>query len=122
MNLNAIVAGAVAAINPQKLLTVQVSSGYVTNPDGSRGPAYNPAVQVWGQIQPLQYNDILQIEGMNLQGVRQKIYLNGAIEGLIRGRRMGGDLITEPDGTVWKVVLVTEAWPDWTSAIVTLQD
>ena len=31
---------------------------------------------------------------------------------LIRGRKMGGDIITTLDGQVWKVALVTEAWPD----------
>ena len=122
MNLNAIVSRAISAINPNQLVTVQASTGYVTNADGSRTPSYLPAVKVRGQLQPLSYSDIQQIEGMNLQGVRQRIYLNGSIEGLVRGKKAGGDLITTPDGRVWKVALVTEAWPDWTSAVVTLQD
>jgi len=122
MNLNAIVSRAISAINPNQLVMVQASTGYTTNVDGSRTPSYLPAVKVRGQLQPLSFSDIQQIEGMNLQGVRQRIYLNGSIEGLVRGKKAGGDLITTPDGRVWKVALVTEAWPDWTSAVVTLQD
>ena len=122
MNLNAIVSPAIGAINPNIRLSVQVAISYATAADGSRAPMYNAPVEVWGQLQPLSYDDIRQIEGMNLQGMRKRIYLNGTIKGLVRGRRMGGDLITTPDGQVWKVALVTEAWPDWTSAVVTLQE
>lgn len=124
MNLNSIVAAAVGAVNPEVLLAIQVSTGATGNPDASRTPTFLPTCYRWGQLQPLQYNDILQIEGLNLQGIRKKVYINGAVDGLVRGRKMGGDLITTspPNSEVWKVAMVTEAWPDWTSAIITLQD
>jgi hypothetical protein len=66
---------------------------------------------------------------MQIQGVRRKIYIAGYTEGMIRDRQQGGDVITFPNGTfpegnVWLVALVTEAWSQsqWCSAIITLQN
>jgi hypothetical protein len=122
MNLQSIVSTFIATVNPQQLLTVQVSAGSVEGPSGARIPIYKDPVQIYGQVQPMSYNDILQADSLNIQGTRAKFYLNGRVEGLMRGKQEGGDTITMPDGQVWLVVLVTEAWPDWTSGIVTLQD
>lgn len=122
MNLNNIVSQAVSAVNPFTTASYQRSNGYATNDDGKRVPLYLPAVSVQAQVQALQYQDLVQIEGLNIQGVRRKIYVNGHVEGLVRSKDRGGDLITMPDGTVWLVVLVAEHWPAWTSFIVTLQD
>lgn len=122
MNLNNIVAQAVSAVNPFVTATYQQSSGSTTGSDGSRTPAYLPAVSIQAQVQALQYNDIAMTEGLNLQGVRRKIYVNGHVEGLVRSKNRGGDIITFPNGEVWLVVMVAEHWPNWTSFIVTLQD
>ncbi len=121
MNLHGIVSGAISAINPFVFATVQVSTGYTTNQDGSRVPTYSTIV-VSAQVQALQYNDIVQLDGLNIQGVRRKIYLTGDIESLIRISNKGGDILTMPDGTVWKVVLVFEHWDSWVAVAVTLQD
>lgn len=122
MNLHQIVAGAVSAVNPQMPLTVLVSTGAITNADGSRVPGYAPPVTVYGDVQALQYNDIIQLDALNIQGQRRKIYINGEVDGLIRAGKKGGDLIITPNGEVWLVVLVLEYWPDWCSFAVTLQD
>ena len=66
--------------------------------------------------------------GLNIQGTRRKIWLNGEIDGLVREDNKGGDLITDPNGDVWLVALITEQWttrseaPNWVSAIVTRQN
>ncbi len=122
MNLQAIVGPITAAVSPAVPMTVKVSQSYVTNADGSRAPSYAAPVTVQGYAQPLSYNDIVQADGLSIQGVRQKVYLQGAVSGLVRASNKGGDLITFPDGTIWLVALVSEDWPDWTSCIVTLQD
>ena len=76
-----------------------------------------------GQVQPLQYRDIQQADGLNLQGTRQTIYLRGRIDGLVRATNKGGDLITDTStGLIWLVAVMAEVWPDWCRAIVTLQD
>jgi hypothetical protein len=81
------------------------------------------SLPVQGQVQPLQYKDLMQIDGLNLNGTRRKIYLYGAANGVVRTSLKGGDLITDPRGDVWLVALVAEQWAvDWASAIVTLQN
>ncbi len=122
MNLHSIVSGAISAVLPPTNLTIQVSTGYTTNADGSRSPSYAPAQIKSGFMQALQYNDIVQLDALNIQGERRKIYINGQVDGLVRVENKGGDLITDPNGNVWLVVLVTEYWPDWCSVAVTLQD
>lgn len=122
MNLHQLAVGVTRAINPQSMLTVLVSTGYVTNDDGSRTPSYAAPVTVPGDVQPLQYNDIVQLDGLGIQGERRKIYISGQVEGLIRVDRRGGDLIITPDGHTWLVAVVLEDWPDWCAFAVTLQD
>jgi hypothetical protein len=122
LDLNAIVAGAIGAVNPQTFVSVQVSTGYATGSDGKRTPTYAPAVVVPAQVQPLQYGDIVQADGLNVQGVRRKIYINGPVHGLVRAFDKGGDIIVLPDSTTWKIAFIVEAWPRWTSAVITLQD
>lgn len=122
MNLHQIVSGNIQAINPYIKLIVQVSTGYTTNPDGSRVPTYAKSQIVFGDVQALQYTDIIQLDALNIQGERRKIYINGQVDGLVRVDNKGGDLITDPDGKVWLVAMVLEYWHDWVSVAVTLQD
>lgn len=79
-----------------------------------------------GQVQPVSWRDIQQMEGLNLQGTRWKIYLNGQVDGLVRVENKGGDLIILPETSrhpgTWLVALVLEQWPDWVVAAITLQD
>lgn len=121
MNLHAIAIGATSFVLPPIPLVVQISNGYTTNADGSRVPSYAPAQIISGDVQALQYTDIAQLSGLNIQGVRHKIYMNGEVDGLIRVENKGGDLITDPSGNVWLVALVLEYWPGWCNVAVTLQ-
>lgn len=122
MNLHAIVSGAIGAVNPHVPVTVQVSTGSTTSPGGTRVPTYAAPVAASGQVQPVQYNDIAKLNGLNIQGVRNKIYLSGDWNALVRSSGKGGDLITMADGSVWLVAVVLENWPDWSSLAVTLQN
>lgn len=125
MNLHQIVSGAIGAVNPFITVTISSSTGYTTTPDGSRTPSYGPPVRTTAQRQPLQYNDIVQLDSLNIQGTRCKLYLNGNWQGLVRTDQKGGDLITMPDGSVWLVAVVAENWSEmdgWTSIICTLQE
>lgn len=121
MDLHGIAKGAVAAVNPQQRLSLQRSTGYTTNAAGRRTPSYAAPVVCYGQVQSLTYKDIQQINGLNLQGTRRAIYLEGHWDGLVRNESKGGDLITDGRGDVWLVALVLESWPDWTKVAVTLQ-
>jgi len=121
VNLHSIVSGAIAAINPMVIATLRASAGSTTAPDGRRVAAYADPVNVRCQVQSLQYNDILQLDALGIQGSKSKIYVNGQWQGIVRSDRRGGDLITMPDGKVYLVTLVLEDWADWCCVAVTLQ-
>ena len=122
MNLHSIVSGAISVVNPPQSISVRVSTGNTVNADGSVSPSYAAPVKVTANVTALAYNDIIQADSLNIQGVRRKIYINGDIDGLVRAENKGGDLITLPDGTIWLVAMITEHWDSWTSAIITLQN
>ena len=82
----------------------------------------NTDFSLQAQVQALTFRDIVQIEGLNLQGTRRAIYLSGRVDGLVRSLNKGGDLITLPDGSVWLVAMVLEQWPDWVKCAATLQN
>lgn len=125
MNLHGIVGPIVAAVNPWVTASIQPSQGYTTNPDGSRGPAYGEPISVQVQMQPLQYRDLIQIDGLNITGKRRAMYANGEWEAVVRSQQEGGDLVTLPDGSVWLLVFQFEDWNStagWTKFCVTLQN
>jgi hypothetical protein len=125
VNLNNIVAGCVAAVNDWVTLAIQPSQGYTTNPDGSRGPVYGDTQYILAQMQALQYNDLVQVSGLNLTGERRAIYVNGDYQGVVRSSQEGGDLVTLPDGSVWLLVFQFENWfttGGWTKFCITKQN
>lgn len=127
MDLHSIVSGAIGTVNPFILASIEMSSGYTTTASGKQVPAYFPAINQLIQVQALQYNDIAQLDGLNIQGERRAIYLEGFWSGVIRSDSKGGDLLTFPEypgGALrtWLVVQVLEHWPDWSKLAVTLQD
>lgn len=122
MNLHQMASGAIGRVNPFVTASIEVSIPSVsTLDDGTRVPAYAAPVSVSCQRQSLQYSDIAQLDGLNIQGIRDKIYLNGDWNAIVRPDRKGGDLITMPDNTKWLVAVVLENWPDWTCVAVSRQ-
>lgn len=119
MNLHGIVRGAIDAVNPHLPVTIKQSTGYATNPDGSQVPTY-ALVSTTGQKQALTGADILRLNSLNVQGVSEKMYLDGNYEGLIRATGKGGDLITF-NGQTYLVAAVLERWPDWCCVALTMQ-
>jgi len=125
MNLHGMAGPIVGAVNPQIPVTVKVSTGSVVDAAGKRTPTYAPDVTLLGQVQPVSWRDIQMIEGLNLQGVRWKIYLNGQVDGLVRPERKGGDLVVIRTGRhqgTWLVAVVLEQYPDWVCAGITQQN
>jgi hypothetical protein len=122
VNMHNLIQGMIGTVNPPIPIIVRVSTGNTTNPDGKRVPNYASPVTVTAQVQDLSTKDIHQTEGLNLGGTNRSLYTNGRIDGTVRVLLKGGDIIVLPDGTVWLVVAVPEAWPDWTKAIICLQN
>lgn len=114
LNLRAATAGVVAAVNPQILVSISKSTGYTTASDGTQIPTYAEYTGVLAQMQALSSDDLRQLEGMNLQGNRQAMYLFGQWAALVRADSVGGDIITLADGTKWLTAVVLENWPNWT--------
>lgn len=96
MNLHQIASGSVGSVNPFVPLRIRVSTGYATNADYSRAPTYAAVQTVPGQVQSLTFDDLKQIEGLNIQGTRRAVYINGRVDGLVRLENKGGDLVEVP--------------------------
>ncbi|MEK7888228.1 hypothetical protein AAB992_14005 [Burkholderia contaminans] len=124
MNLHGITAPCVAAVNPWVTVSLQASSGYSTAPDGTRTPAYANPVAMAAQLQSLTSKDLVQLEGLNVQGEQRALYLYGNWQGVLRPEVKGGDLVTLPDGSPWLVTHVLENWSltcNWCKVCVTRQ-
>lgn len=127
MNLHGIVSGVIGAVNPLVTATIMRSTGYTTSADGDRVPTYDTIANVSLQVQALTYSDLQQLDGLNIQGTRRAIYLSGEIEGVVRVKQEGGDLVVFPNGTLpegntWLCAHVLEAWPQWRKVAITLQN
>lgn len=112
-------------------------TGQITGPTGGPGTyavsreqtvpseAMTTSLPLLGQVQPLTAGDLRQLDGVNLGGVRWKIFLDGVIDAVVRPERRGGDLVTISTGPhqgVWLVVLILEQWPDWCVAAIVQQN
>ncbi len=126
MNLHDIVGSCVAAVNPWITAQYQKSTGYAVDPSTyQQVPAYAAAVPIEVQWQALQYQDLLKLDGANIQGTRRALYVSGNWQGMVRSEKKGGDLISMPDGSVWLVAMELENWSDtagWCKVAVTLQN
>ena len=71
-------------------------------------------------MQSLDFLDLKQLEGLNIQGEIGAIYLRGVLAGVIRPDQTGGDIIQIGTET-WLVTKVLEAWPGWTKAAIVRQ-
>lgn len=123
MNLHQRVSGIVARINPMQSITVRHSTGFTQNADYTRTPTYSTTTML-GQVQALTSAELAQVDGLNIQGEKLAIYVNGNLEGVSRPDNAGGDLVTLPDGSVWLVTLVDENWArtsGWTRAVIVRQ-
>ncbi len=126
INLRAVANRYTRGINPNISAVLEQSTGSATRADGSRVPAYS-AIPIEVQVQALSFGDLRQAEGVNLQGTRRKVYVNGVVSGIIRPAQTGGDLLifgpgVLPEGDTWLVAMVSEQWPSWASFIITLQN
>lgn len=123
MNLHAIAVPAVATVNPMIIGTVKTSTGFSTASDGTRTPTYSTATGVPLQVQALDARELAQLDGINIEGLRRKIYINADVQGVDRKQGKGGDLIIF-NGQTWLVVVVFETWDadgPWCSVGVVLQ-
>lgn len=119
MNLHAIAAPFVAAVNPHVPAALLINTGYTTSAAGKRAPAFANPVPIMAQVQALSGGELQLMEGLNIQGVKRAMYLYGDVKGVDRAAGDGGDLIsfdtsvdvpTPLQGTIWLVSVVLETW------------
>jgi hypothetical protein len=116
MNLHGMARRAISAVNPETPVSIQQSTGaYTVTADGTRVPQYT-TIASSAQIQSLTADELRQVDGLNLQGVKRAAYINGDYAGVVRASAQGGDLFNIANGVhrgTWRVVLAIETWPDW---------
>lgn len=125
MNLHGIVAPYIGAVNPLIPVAIKSSNGFTTDASFKQVPSYCDPVVVPAQVQPLSYKDLMQLEGINQNGVKWKLYVSGQVDGIVRPEMKGGDLVvinSGPHQGTWLVTMVLEQFPDWTSAAIVLQN
>jgi len=123
VNLHQRVSGIISRVNPMLTVTVRHATGMTQNPDFTRVPTYSTTTML-GQVQALTSAELAQVDGLNIQGEKLAIYVNGNLEGVSRPDNAGGDLVTLPDGSVWLVTIMLENWnrmDGWTKAAIVRQ-
>ncbi|MDE2469849.1 MAG: hypothetical protein KGL35_14195 [Bradyrhizobium sp.] len=121
MNLLAITAETVAAVNPTTTGTLYASAGKTTDAYGRPVPVYTQS-SVTVQEQPLGPTDLRQMLAMNIQTVTRKAYLYGNVQGVNRAQAKGGDVLYF-NGQYWLVTVVLETFDQdgWCSVGLTEQ-
>lgn len=77
------------------------------------------------QLQPMTYRDLAQIEGLNVGGNKNTVYVNGDLNGIVRVELKGGDLLDLPNGETWLVVQQLEGFhltAGWSKCAIVLQN
>lgn len=116
MNLHQMVSGAIGTVNPFIDATVKVCADTTTDRFGHPIPSYDE-LPVKGQLQPVSWKDLQQLDGLNITGVQKKFYVNGFYSATSRITQSGGDLLII-DGKTWLIKSVLEWWPDWCSLAI----
>lgn len=123
MDLLSLTNAAIDVVNPRILLSIQIYRGTGKDEAFRPVPLYDPPILRMGQVQSMEWRDIQMLDGLNLQGTRRKIYIYGALDGIVRATDKGGDLITDPNCNVWLVAQVLEHWEGrWCAVAATLQN
>lgn len=126
INVRAIANSAIQVVNPDVAAELWKNMSYETASTGKRTPVYRK-LPITVQVQALGYSDLQQLDGLNIQGVRRKIYVRNQVASVIRVRQKGGDLVVFPkgvlpEGTTWLAAHVLERWTKWCTVAITLQD
>jgi hypothetical protein len=124
MNLQNITRGAIQGVSPMLNVTLKRSTGLTVAADGITSPTYSTFGPLQAQVQALDASDLRQIAGINQQGEKLAIYVNGTLLGEVSPDGAGGDLILMPDGSTWLVMKVLENWgtiDGWTKVAVVRQ-
>lgn len=122
MDIRGIANGATQAVNPNVAVTLRQSSGFTIDPATRRQmPSYTDTGG-YGNVQALDGKDLVQLDGLNIQGTLRALFLYGDAAGVIRPDQRGGDTVII-GGKTWLVVKVMEHWdnPTWAKVAICYQ-
>lgn len=122
MDIRGIANGATQSINPNVAITLRQSTGYIIDPTTRKQVPNYTSTPGYGNVQALDGKDLVQLDGLNIQGVLRTLFLYGAAAGVIRPDQRGGDTVTI-GGKTWLVVKVLEHWdnPTWAKVAICYQ-
>ncbi len=122
MNLHAIAAPAIRAINPATQAILRRCTGYTTNADGRQVPAYEPDAALTIDLQELSAPLLAHMASLNIEGNLSSVWCDTILTGADRATGSGGDLVLFNGGT-WLVVQVLEVWTNsgWCHVVVQKQ-
>lgn len=121
MDLNKLASGAISAVNPMTMVRVYPSTGYDIGPGGRQVPRYGEHFDLFAQVQEFTSTDLRKLDGLNVQGARFSVFLQGQWNGAVRVAAKGGDLMRFR-GQLWLVTAILTEYPEWTKCAVTLQN
>lgn len=132
LNLHALVAPAIALVNPPVPAQLFNNVGYDTSPAGHRAPVYGDPVTITPQVQALDGAELELVEGLGIAGVKRLVFVQAVLTAADRANRAGGDLIAFGEGpgvpptlqnTTWLVTVILETWdnPGWSRACIVKQ-
>ena len=119
MNLHSVAAGPVGAVNPRTSILVYPSTGASAGSSGNvytPSPTYGSPITALAQVQPLDSDELKQLDGLNQQGKFIGVYTNGLVNGIVRATGQGGDKIVIASGPYVGTWLVTKLLEGFDSA------
>lgn len=124
VNLRRLANVATSRINPNLTIGLRryVAGPPTVNPDGTTAPAYEPSVNIVGQVQALGKKDIDHLAMLNISDCERMVYVDAQLQATDRREQTGGDLLTF-EGRTWLVVAIMEGWTTagWCRAAVSKQ-
>ena len=122
MDIRGIANGATQTVNPNVAITLRQSSGFTIDPATRKQVPSYTSTPGYGNVQALDGKDLVQLDGLNIQGVLRTLFLYGDAAGVIRPDQRGGDTVTI-GGKTWLVVKVLEHWdnPTWAKVAICYQ-
>ena len=126
INLRKIANRAIQCVNPNQKVTWKRFSGYTKDEYFRRVPNYEDDT-IMANIQALSTSDLQLSDGLNLTGIKRKVWADGLIQTTNRADGLGGDILVFPEvrggePKKWLAVQEVEPWNgDWCSVIVVLQ-
>lgn len=120
MDLNGIANSVAEVVNPNVAVSIQASTGYTIGAGLRQVPSYAAPVSGFAQLQEITSMELKHLDGLNIQGDIQTIYIRGSLSAVLRPTGQGGDLVTIGSQT-WLNVKTLEQWPLWAKAAIVLQ-